>query len=203
MGAAVEVGQSLPVCPNKLSISKAQPHFSPLTAPRRHPFSVLGSVSKANGRGTLPIKRLRLRPRSSQRQGTITARGRHLRSDAEDGNYAADLDAPAIDHWMKRTQVGRGNGNLIFNNTLELIEYGRKKQASLRLAASPEVAVTTTNRPPTTWPSSGLLQPGCGCALMSPCPGSSNGPPVSASFFGTWIQTRTNRVQRLLCYDTG
>jgi hypothetical protein len=35
--------------------------------------------------------------------------------------------APAIDHWVKRTQVVRGNGNLIFNNTLELVEYGRKK----------------------------------------------------------------------------
>ena len=35
--------------------------------------------------------------------------------------------APAIDHWVKRTQIGRGNGNLIFNNTLELVEYGRKK----------------------------------------------------------------------------
>jgi hypothetical protein len=35
--------------------------------------------------------------------------------------------APAIDHWVKRTQIGRGNGNLIFNNTVELVEYGRKK----------------------------------------------------------------------------
>ena len=26
---------------------------------------------------------------------------------------------------MKRTQIGRGNGNLIFNNTVELVEYGR------------------------------------------------------------------------------
>src|SRR5262249_26710431 len=35
--------------------------------------------------------------------------------------------APAVDHWVKRTQVGRGNGNLIFNNTIELVEYGRRK----------------------------------------------------------------------------
>ena len=35
--------------------------------------------------------------------------------------------APAIDHWVRRTQVGRGNGNLIFNNTIELVEYGRKQ----------------------------------------------------------------------------
>ena len=35
--------------------------------------------------------------------------------------------APAVDHWVKRTQVGRVNGNLVFNNTIELVEYGRRK----------------------------------------------------------------------------
>jgi hypothetical protein len=35
--------------------------------------------------------------------------------------------APSIDHWVKRTFVSRGNGNLLANNTVELIEYGRKK----------------------------------------------------------------------------
>jgi hypothetical protein len=35
--------------------------------------------------------------------------------------------APSIDHWVKRTFVSRGNGNLIANNSLELVEYGRKK----------------------------------------------------------------------------
>jgi len=35
--------------------------------------------------------------------------------------------APSIDHWVKRAFVARGNGNLIANNTVELIEYGRKK----------------------------------------------------------------------------
>jgi hypothetical protein len=35
--------------------------------------------------------------------------------------------APSIDHWVKRTVVARGNGNLIANNSIELVEYGRKK----------------------------------------------------------------------------
>jgi len=35
--------------------------------------------------------------------------------------------APAIDHWVKRTLVARGNGNLLANNAMELVEYGRKK----------------------------------------------------------------------------
>jgi hypothetical protein len=35
--------------------------------------------------------------------------------------------APSIDHWVKRTIVARGNGNLIANNSVELVEYGRKK----------------------------------------------------------------------------
>ena len=35
--------------------------------------------------------------------------------------------APSIDHWVKRTFVSRGNGNLLANNTVELTEYGRKK----------------------------------------------------------------------------
>ena len=35
--------------------------------------------------------------------------------------------APSIDRWVKRTFVSRGNGNLLANNTVELVEYGRKK----------------------------------------------------------------------------
>jgi hypothetical protein len=35
--------------------------------------------------------------------------------------------APAIDHWVKRTVVARGNGNLLADNAMELVEYGRKK----------------------------------------------------------------------------
>jgi hypothetical protein len=35
--------------------------------------------------------------------------------------------APSIDHWVKRTLVARGNGNLLANNSMELVEYGRKK----------------------------------------------------------------------------
>jgi hypothetical protein len=35
--------------------------------------------------------------------------------------------APSIDHWVKRTFVSRGNGNLLANNTVELVEYGRKQ----------------------------------------------------------------------------
>jgi uncharacterized protein DUF3108 len=35
--------------------------------------------------------------------------------------------APSIDHWVKRTVVARGNGNLIANDTVELVEYGRRK----------------------------------------------------------------------------
>jgi hypothetical protein len=35
--------------------------------------------------------------------------------------------APVVDHWVKRTQVGRVNGNLVFNNTIELVEYGRRE----------------------------------------------------------------------------
>ncbi|MCK1388258.1 DUF3108 domain-containing protein [Bradyrhizobium sp. 21] len=34
--------------------------------------------------------------------------------------------APAIDHWVKRTVVARGNGHLLTNNVIELVEYGRK-----------------------------------------------------------------------------
>lgn len=34
--------------------------------------------------------------------------------------------APAIDHWVKRTFVARGNGHLLTNNVIELVEYGRK-----------------------------------------------------------------------------
>ena len=34
--------------------------------------------------------------------------------------------APAIDHWVKRTFVSRGNGHLLASNVLELVEYGRK-----------------------------------------------------------------------------
>ncbi|MCK1389732.1 DUF3108 domain-containing protein [Bradyrhizobium sp. 1] len=34
--------------------------------------------------------------------------------------------APAIDHWVKRNFASRGNGHLLVNNTVELIEYGRK-----------------------------------------------------------------------------
>ena len=34
--------------------------------------------------------------------------------------------APAIDHWAKRTYVARGNGHLLTNNVVELVEYGRK-----------------------------------------------------------------------------
>ncbi|WFU25043.1 hypothetical protein QA649_01995 [Bradyrhizobium sp. CB1717] len=34
--------------------------------------------------------------------------------------------APAIDHWVKRTFVSRGNGHLLISNTHELVEYGRK-----------------------------------------------------------------------------
>jgi hypothetical protein len=35
--------------------------------------------------------------------------------------------APSVDHWVKRSLVVRGNGNLIANNSIELVEYGRKK----------------------------------------------------------------------------
>lgn len=34
--------------------------------------------------------------------------------------------APTIDHWVKRTFASRGNGHLLVNNTVELVEYGRK-----------------------------------------------------------------------------
>jgi hypothetical protein len=34
--------------------------------------------------------------------------------------------APAIDHWVKRSFVSRVNKHLRVNNTIELIEYGRK-----------------------------------------------------------------------------
>lgn len=34
--------------------------------------------------------------------------------------------APAIDHWVKRTFVSHVNKHLMANNTIELIEYGRK-----------------------------------------------------------------------------
>ena len=35
--------------------------------------------------------------------------------------------APAIDHWVKRTFVARANKHLVTNNTLELVEYGRRQ----------------------------------------------------------------------------
>lgn len=35
--------------------------------------------------------------------------------------------APAIDHWVKRVLVSKGNNHLLANNTIELVEYGRKK----------------------------------------------------------------------------
>jgi hypothetical protein len=35
--------------------------------------------------------------------------------------------APAIDHWVKRILVTRADKHLVVNNTIELIEYGRKK----------------------------------------------------------------------------
>jgi hypothetical protein len=36
--------------------------------------------------------------------------------------------APAIDHWVKRTVVARMDNHLRVNNTIELVEYGRKQQ---------------------------------------------------------------------------
>jgi hypothetical protein len=35
--------------------------------------------------------------------------------------------APAIDHWVKRVFVSRADNHLRVNNTLELVEYGRKQ----------------------------------------------------------------------------
>jgi hypothetical protein len=35
--------------------------------------------------------------------------------------------APAIDHWIKRTFVSRADKHLRVNNTIELVEYGRKQ----------------------------------------------------------------------------
>lgn len=35
--------------------------------------------------------------------------------------------APVIDHWVKRTFVSRTNKHLVINNTIELIDYGRKQ----------------------------------------------------------------------------
>jgi hypothetical protein len=35
--------------------------------------------------------------------------------------------APAIDHWVKRTFISRADKHLRVNNTLELVEYGRKQ----------------------------------------------------------------------------
>jgi hypothetical protein len=35
--------------------------------------------------------------------------------------------APAIDHWVRRTFVSKGNGHLLAHNTIELVEYGRKQ----------------------------------------------------------------------------
>jgi hypothetical protein len=35
---------------------------------------------------------------------------------------------PDIDHWVKRTTLLRQRGHLVSNNTLELTEYGRKKE---------------------------------------------------------------------------
>ena len=45
--------------------------------------------------------------------------------------------APSIDHWVKRTIVSRGNGNLIANNTIELVEYGRKNRTSIANRSRP------------------------------------------------------------------
>jgi hypothetical protein len=35
--------------------------------------------------------------------------------------------APAIDHWVKRTFVSRVDKHLMYNNTIELVDYGRKQ----------------------------------------------------------------------------
>ncbi|WP_186802909.1 TapB family protein, partial [Neisseria gonorrhoeae] len=35
--------------------------------------------------------------------------------------------APAIDHWVKRTSVTRSNNHVMASNSMELVEYGRKK----------------------------------------------------------------------------
>jgi hypothetical protein len=35
--------------------------------------------------------------------------------------------APAIDHWVKRTFISRADKHLRVNNTIELVEYGRKQ----------------------------------------------------------------------------
>jgi hypothetical protein len=35
--------------------------------------------------------------------------------------------APVVDHWVKRTLVMRANKRLMINNTIELVEYGRKQ----------------------------------------------------------------------------
>jgi hypothetical protein len=35
--------------------------------------------------------------------------------------------APAIDHWVKRTFVSRADKHLMANNSLELVEYGRRQ----------------------------------------------------------------------------
>jgi hypothetical protein len=35
--------------------------------------------------------------------------------------------APAVDHWVKRTFVSRTDKHLVINNTIELVEYGRKQ----------------------------------------------------------------------------
>jgi hypothetical protein len=35
--------------------------------------------------------------------------------------------APAVDHWVKRSFVMRANKRLMTNNTIELVEYGRKQ----------------------------------------------------------------------------
>jgi hypothetical protein len=40
--------------------------------------------------------------------------------------------APAIDHWVKRTFVSRTDKRLTQNNTLELTEYGRSRDACER-----------------------------------------------------------------------
>jgi hypothetical protein len=34
--------------------------------------------------------------------------------------------APAIDHWVKQTFVSRTDKHLMINNTVEVIDYGRK-----------------------------------------------------------------------------
>jgi hypothetical protein len=34
--------------------------------------------------------------------------------------------APTIDHWVKRSIITRSNGRVRANNTIELVDYGRR-----------------------------------------------------------------------------